>query len=160
HRIESCCPITSRRRPRAGRRRSAVMNRYELHRRQARIVWVLVTLLALPPGLMPSAFAVTNRRINALSRDSKLETFRNPSFSSASDNRFFFNHSPTDLLGKGGDDFSAPDMRGYGSIAEPKTHWLSYKGRLEWAERDLMLKGAGLPLIFQRMYRGSVSSYD
>ena len=50
------------------------MNRYETTRRQARIVWVLIVMLALPPGLMPAALAVTNRRINTLTRDAALET--------------------------------------------------------------------------------------
>jgi len=135
------------------------MRSYETRRRLAPIVYGLAALLALPPGLMPAALAVTNRRINSFSRDAKLETLRNPQFSSASSNRFLFTQGPQALVGSGGDDFSNPDSRGYGSLAEPAAHWISYKGRLEWTDNDLMLPGVGLPLIFQRIYRGSVSSY-
>ncbi|HEX5009896.1 MAG TPA: RHS repeat-associated core domain-containing protein [Planctomycetota bacterium] len=132
---------------------------YEARRRLAPVVYGLAVLLALPPAFMPAALAVTNRRINTFSRDSKLETLRNPQFSSAASNRFLFTQGPQALVGSGGDDFSNPDSRGYGSLAEPAAHWISYKGRLEWTDNDLMLPGVGLPLIFQRIYRGSVSSY-
>jgi RHS repeat-associated protein len=135
------------------------MNGHLRRRRLAPVVYTLATLLALPPGFMPAALAVTNRRVNTFTRDTKLETFRNPQFSTAAANRFLFTQGPQALVGSGGDDFNNPDARGYGSLAEPAAHWISYKGRLEWTDNDLMLPGVGLPLIFQRIYRGSVSSY-
>lgn len=136
------------------------MSRYERRRRLAPVVYLFTLLLALPPGWFPAAFAVANRRLNTLERDTKLETFRNPQFSTAGSNRFLGTLGPRALVGSGGDDFSNPDSRGYGAVAEPQAHWISYKGRLEWTVNDLMLPGVGLPLIFQRIWRGSVSSYD
>src|SRR5262249_22530564 len=137
----------------------AHMNAFQRRRRLALVVYGLAVLLALPPGWMPSVFAVTNRRVNSFSRDTKLETLRNPQFSSAGGNRFLFTMGPQALIGSGGDNFDRPDSKGYGSLAEPAAHWVSYKGRLEWTDNDEMLPGVGLPLIFQRIYRGSVSSY-
>ena len=93
------------------------MNAHDRRRRLAPLVYALATVLALPPGLMPSAGAVTNRRLNTLTRDTKLETFRNPQFSSAARNRFLFTQGPQALVGSGGDDFSKPDCRGYGRLA-------------------------------------------
>ncbi len=136
------------------------MNTLQRRRRLAPVIWLLIFGLALPPGAMTSVFAVTNRRLNTLSRDTKLETFRNPQFSGAQGSRFLGTMGPQALVGSGGDNFSDPDSRGYGSIAEPAAHWISYKGRVEWTDNDLMMPGVGLPLIFQRIHRGSVSSYD
>src|SRR6185436_7583849 len=39
------------------------------------------------------------------------------------------------------------------------TQWLTDDGKVEWFGQDLFLPGVGLQLAFQRVWRGSVSSY-
>jgi len=136
------------------------MNAYESRRRLAPVIWLMIFSMAMPPAWMSSAFATSNLRLSAFSRDTKLETFRNPQFSGANGSRFLGTEGPQALIGSGGDSFADPDSRGYGSVAEPAAHWISYRGRVEWTDNDLMMPGVGLPLIFQRIYRGSVSSYN
>jgi len=137
-----------------------VMNDYERRRRLAPIIWLLIFSMALPPSFMGSAWATSNLRLSSFSRDGKLETFRNPQFSGSNGSRFLSTVGPQSLIGSGGDSFTDPDTRGYGSVAEPSAHWISYRGRVEWTDNDLMMAGVGLPLIFQRIYRGSVATYD
>ncbi|MGQ0553764.1 MAG: glycosyltransferase [Planctomycetota bacterium] len=149
----------SPRRVASARRRSFSMNTYERRRLNRAVCYLLIVLLGLPPGFLPKALA-TNRRLNTLTRDTLMETFRNPQFSSAASNRFLFTQGPTALVGEGGASFSNPGAAGYGSLAEPEVHWLTYKGRLEWSETDAYLPSVGLPLLFQRIYRGSVEGYD
>jgi YD repeat-containing protein len=133
------------------------VNAHERRRRGRGPIYLFIVLLALPPG---QAFAATNRRINTLSRAAAVETFRNPQISSAAHNRFLFSHSPSDLLGRGGDDFANPDTRGFGrGASEPETLWLTHDGAIEWFDTDLSMPGVGLHLIFTRVYRGSVAGY-
>jgi RHS repeat-associated protein len=144
----------------AGVQGSAFMNAYERRRRLAPVIWLMIFSMAMPPAWMSSAFATSNLRLSSFSRDTKLETFRNPQFSGSNGSRFLGTVGPQSLIGSGGDSFRNPDTRGYGSVAEPAAHWISYKGRVEWTDNDLRMPGVGLPLIFQRIYRGSVATYD
>lgn len=128
-----------------------MLNAYESRRRFRVLVYLLALLLGLPPGMVTRAQAAT-KRWNTLSRGANLETFRNPQLSSAQHNRFLFSHSPSALLGSGGDSLSHPASRGYGGMAEPETQWLTDEGKVEWFAQDLFLPGVGLQLAFQRVW--------
>ena len=123
------------------------------------VVYVLVLLMGLPPGLMARAAAAT-KRTATFTRDNVLESFRNPQFSSGAANRFVFTNGPTALTGGGGSGLAAPAVAGYRAIAEPEASWLPFKGKIEWAARDLYIPGVGLDLSFDRVWRGSVSAFD
>jgi YD repeat-containing protein len=135
------------------------MNVYESRRRYRALIYLLALLLGVPPGFLSQTFAAT-RRGGTFTRSGPLETFRNPQISSAAHNRFLLSHSPSDLLGGGGDSLSHPALRGYGAAAEPETQWLSDKGRVEWFARDLFVPGVGLHLALDRVWRGSLDAYD
>ena len=123
------------------------------------VVYVLVVLMGLPPGMVVRAAAAT-KRTATFTRDNVLESFRNPQFSSGAANRFVFTNGPAALAGSGGSSFSAPALSGYRAFAEPQASWLPFKGKIEWAARDLFMPGVGLDLSFDRIWRGSVSAFD
>ena len=123
------------------------------------VVYMLVVLLGLPPAMTTRAFAA-EKRTATFTRDNVLESFRNPQFSSGAANRFVFTNGPTALTGSGGGSFVAPAMAGYRGFAEPHASWLPFKGKIEWAARDLFMPGVGLDLSFDRIWRGSVSAFD
>ena len=134
-----------------------MLNAYESRRRYRVLVYLLALLLGLPPGWLTRASAGTQRWAT-LARSAKLETFRNPQFSSGTHNRFLMNHGPKSLLRGGGDRFSHPAEAGYSRAAEPEVQWLSDEGKVEWFAQDLFMPGVGLQLAFQRAWRGSVTS--
>src|SRR5262245_47283651 len=136
----------------------SMLNAYESRRRYRVLVYLLALLLGLPPSFMPRALAAT-RRGNAMTRGANLETFRNPQFSSGTFNRWLFSNAPSALLGGGGDSFDQPATAGYAGFGEPEVQWLTEEGKIQWFANDLHIPGVGLQLDFQRVWRGSVSSY-
>ena len=136
-----------------------MLNAYESRRRYRVLVYLLALLLGLPPGFATRAMAASKRN-GLFAHDALLETFRNPQFSSAGHNRFLMSQSPSALLGGGGESFLSPASRGYSGAAEPEIQWLTNDGRVEWFAQDAYVPGVGLPLLFQRVWRGSVSTYD
>jgi RHS repeat-associated protein len=123
------------------------------------VVYVLVALMGLPPGMISRA-AAAEKRTATLTHDLVMESFRNPQFSNGAANRFVFTNGPTQLVGAGGSSFAAPAMAGYQRTAEPQSNWLPFKGKVEWSARDLFMPGVGLDLSFVRTWRGSVSAFD
>ncbi len=134
------------------------MSTYTCRRLSRNVIYLLVVLLALPPGWMSSAMAAS--RTATFTHDTDMETFRNPSFSSGGTNRFLYTHNPKALVAGGGDNFANPSARGVRGGAEPATLWLPNDGRLQWSAIDMVLPGVGSSLSFQRIYRGTVSAYD
>jgi len=136
------------------------MNAHERRRRLAPIVWTFAVLMALPPGLFTERAHATAYWYNEVTRDSLMESFRNPAISSGQYNRFLMTQNPWELLGGGGEDLMDPDERGNQWFAEPNASWLPKDGRVEWTEQDIFLPGLSFDLQFSRVYRGSVASYD
>jgi YD repeat-containing protein len=134
------------------------MTTHETLRRFRAVVYLLAVFLALPPGFATQVLAA-NLRTSALTHDGLMETFRNPQFSSPQHNRFLHAQQAQSLLGGAGGSFTNPDTAGLGGPAELETLWLTNGGALEWFDRDVYVPGVGLPLMLQRVYRGSVSSY-
>jgi hypothetical protein len=118
-------------------------------------VVLMVASWKSPPPPPPNA-----SRTATFSRESTQETLRNPQISSGLVNRFLYTLSPSELIAGGGNALSDPGTRGYGPSSGPPPLWLTNGGRVEWAERDLNLRGVGLPLTLDRIFRGSVTGYD
>ncbi|CAN0273094.1 unnamed protein product, partial [Ectocarpus fasciculatus] len=67
---------------------------------------------------------------------------------------------PQGLVADGVAEFQDPEARGYSSNGGLQALWLSRNGALEWADSDAFVRGVGLDLSFQRMWRSSVTTYD
>jgi RHS repeat-associated protein len=109
---------------------------------------------------MISRAAAAEKRTATFTHDNVMESFRNPQFSTATTNRFLFSNSPGALVGGGDSGFVNPALRGLDELSEPTSLWLPFKGKIEWEARDLYMKGVGLDLSFERIWRGSVSAFD
>ncbi|MCB9892788.1 MAG: RHS repeat protein, partial [Planctomycetes bacterium] len=132
---------------------------YTQRRRYQLFVYTMAVLLALPPGVFTSQ-VFANARTSTLSRESTMETFRNPQITRW--NRFLGVDGPTEIAGGAGQLLRDPSMLGnVGDMGmTPFGLWLTNEGRMEWAERDLSFPGVGMNLTFERVWRGSVTTYD
>ena len=73
---------------------------------------------------------------------------------------FLYPLGPSALVGGGGQGLKTPAAKGYGGGDGPPSLWLPNGGMVVWTDTDLALPGVGLPLTFERVWRGSVTGYD